>query len=156
MDFDGTINDNVWCSTTAYQTKQMVVEPSKVAHLNAIVAGSGARVVFSTAWRSWNTAAKLREIMQKAGYAGKFLPEGIGVTPLLGRPRCDEIETWLIDAGPILAEHGYCVDSYVILDDDFAAGPKGRHAFRHIRTRPEVGLTAADVEKALNVLSVTL
>lgn len=104
-----------------------------------------ADVVVSSSWRQRRSLAELDGILAAAGFTGRV----VDVTPRLPRPpsgerfvRMEEVRSWLASRKDI--------ESFVILDDD---QDFGELSARHVRTDSQVGLTAADVERALGVLA---
>lgn len=143
-----------------YRWARRNLDPAAVARLQRIVDVTKACVVLSSSWR---TMTKLHEMTH---YLRHFGGEGItlrllGSTPdlrhgtypdngrepkfpaLQGDSRGVEIQTWLdlIPRGDI--------ESYVVLDDDNIDGHDGHF----IRTDPNVGLTDADADRAIGILT---
>ncbi len=113
-------------------------DPKAVSILNAIIDGSGAKIVFSSNRRNWASFGDLIDIFKQAGITGEL----IDITPdLRWQPRGDEIQEWLDN-------NKY--ESYIIIDDvkDFPLIED-----RWIEVDGKVGLTEEHVEKALSLLS---
>ncbi len=140
LDFDGVLNaiDDDAPPRDAPLWTAAWLEPHLVARLNAIVHATGAHVVVSASWRVHRTCAALAAMLADRGFTGRV----IDVTPQLAVPgRAREIAAWL--------RANSSVTAYVILDDD--------HDFaeldaRVVRTSASVGLTDADVARAVALL----
>lgn len=137
LDFDGVLN-----SERFYRVKPngvMGLDPEAVAILNTLIERTGAEVVVSSSWRIGDTVQGLTEKLVSVGFTGKV----IGVTPdLFSRPRGEEIQAWL-DAHP--ATHR----RLVVIDDDADMVHLTR---RLVQTRFATGLTAEDVDRAVEIL----
>lgn len=121
--------------------------PLCVSRLNRLVDQSGASIVVSSLWRLAENP-DISEKLREWGVTGKV----IGVTPdfrrvcgeiLIAKERGMEIEAWLTmnASAPI---------SFVILDDDKDMGDLLPYL---VRTNYETGLTDADVDQALRILT---
>lgn len=153
LDIDGVLNRTAGAS-------QINIEPALVHRLKHILKESGAKVVLSTFWHHFDEY--IAYILHRHGIDGGLV---IGSTPgrvgsisdapsaRLSRSAFDddeysgravEIRTWL-DAHP-------SVTRFVILDDRASAADEATQAF-FVHTDAAVGLTDADVEKALRILS---
>jgi hypothetical protein len=107
-------------------------------------------VVVSSTWRIGRSTSELRLLLKRHGFAGRL----IGRTDVLdsktggpGRERADEIAKWMGDR-PWLV-----VSSFVVLDDDPIASVHHPISDRLVQIDAQVGLTAADVDKAVTILS---
>lgn len=141
LDFDGVLLNMA--------TKYHHADPVCVAQLNRIVETAGAVIVVSSSWRG----AKLASVADKLlewGVTGKV----IGQTPRLERvssggvdvavERGLEIQAWL--------DQHSGVKTFVILDDDKDMA----HLLpRLVRTASLIGLTEADAERAIAMLTTT-
>ena len=107
--------------------------------LNEIVARGQADVVVSSTWRYGKTAAELQIILESQGFTGRVVDKTPTGTP--GAGRGEEIASWL-------AEHD--VSGYVIIDDHADMGELRTHL---VQTQPSRGLQAADVPRALAMLT---
>lgn len=125
----------------AYIEDALAVDPAVIARLNKIVQETGAKVVVSSSWRIFYNIDGLREILHYNGFVGDVVDH----TPRLIGMSCrgDEIQEWL-DC------NGGC-DSFVILDDD---DDMGHLSHKLVLTDFEVGLTDADMQKAIKILKV--
>lgn len=128
------------------------IDPEAVALLNDLVERTGARIVLSSSWRhiwSWQEVAAM---LEKRGLKDKEWV--IDQTPSAPSDnRGDEVAEW-ISLGRERREVDPDFDpltSYVILDDgdDFSTEQQAHF----VQTDPRVGLTAADVQRAVGILS---
>jgi hypothetical protein len=147
LDVDGVL---VTRRSLASRAKQkMVVNAGCVSALNSMTSETGAVLVLSSSWRFCGES-EMRAILALWGVTGEM----IGITPdltrepqepgglYLGVPRRDEIGAWI-------ADNGKSGDRYVIIDDDSDADIEGLL----VRTVFEVGLTMADVGRAVQMLT---
>ena len=160
LDIDGVLNSDTYCTSPEYlhETRQMtdqlimlvnhyvLLDPQAINRLNDLVKRSGAIVVLSSTWREKYSPVEITKMMQDRGATFTVTAS----TPVLhGKvnssriPRGKEIVTY-IDG---LKEKP---ESFVILDDhdDMLSLTKVL-----VRTTMKLGLTADDVEKALNILN---
>ena len=154
LDIDGVLNhEHLYRARKAsgeqWPRHEQWIDRACVVRLNRVVAATGARVVISSSWRCYLGGHEpVAAVLRECGFAGDV----IDATPdLSGRPegalihrsvdRWDEIEAWLL-AHPE-------VSRYVILDDCAMNAP--HDVF--VRTDIEDGLTDADVDRAVRVLS---
>lgn len=144
LDVDGVINSGRWLHTPRHRESRcdrMVreIDPVGVGYLNQLLDRSGAKVVISSSWRMMaNGDHKLFE--EELRHRG-FIGEVIGLTPIIGYPRGNEIQAW-IDATEFAGQ-------FVILDD--------MDDMLHltpwlVRTDPRVGIQQPDVDRALEIL----
>jgi hypothetical protein len=137
LDFDGVLNSEQ--STQQLGTRYRF-ERSSVEALNGVLRQSEAHIVITSSWReSWS----LRENAEFLERDGVLPARVVGKTPVLGQERGLEIEAWLRSAP-------YAVASFVILDDreDMAM-----HRERLVRVNPQVGLSLAQAERAIELLA---
>jgi hypothetical protein len=149
LDFDGPI-----IPLASHEAARGLMEkawPPCIAVLNRITDATGAKIVLSTSWR-WPSqkGPQADELLRRWGATGEI----IGSTPILesawkpenklwiGVPRGREIQAWL-------DEHTD-VDSFVIIDDD---GDMEHLCSRLIQTPFEIGLTEADADRAIEMLT---
>lgn len=143
LDVDGVLNttsnwgiklvNGVWEGGT--------IEPAKVSAINQIVDATGAKIVVSSMWRVGRTVEDLQKLLNDEG--AEF--EIIGTTPEAPRERWGQILKWLQSHSGALNSH------YVIIDDWLEAG--WGHSGHFVNTDPEVGITDADVQKAIEILN---
>lgn len=116
-----------------------MLDPAAVARLNRLLDATGARVVIASSWRCAMPLERLRQILLAAGLEGVI--EGQTAPELNHRGRA---------VSAYLAERP-CRD-YVILDDDPFQKP---HTGRLVHTDPELGLTEAQVDEAIELVCGT-
>lgn len=117
--------------------------PECIANLNLLIERTGAQIVVSSCWRSGRTLLELRDLFHQWGVRGPV----IGRTDEFMEWRGLEIAQWLKERA---RERGD-VGSFVIIDDDADMGdllPK------LVQTKFHTGLTAEDVQKAIDILNV--
>lgn len=151
LDIDGVLNRLAYIHAaqatrrlTCVDRPELEIDPVTVAHLNRLLATTGARVVVSSSWRQRLTRLELVAALTARGFRGAV----IGTTPRLyldaaGRKlrRGDEIAAWL-------AAHPY-VSSFVILDDETDMAHLATHL---VKTRLDVGLTESSTDAAIRTL----
>lgn len=146
LDIDGVLNSRQWLTRERvddpFRPYDDELDPDAIRRLNRLCHETGARIVISSTWRlGYHDCESLL-----LGFAKHRMTAPIvGMTPdLCGRPRGEEIAAWIGDNSP---------DSpFVILDDD---SDMGELAIRLIKTSFETGLTDADVERAICLLTET-
>mmetsp|Transcript_3885 Transcript_3885/g.6466 ORF Transcript_3885/g.6466 Transcript_3885/m.6466 type:complete len:140 (+) Transcript_3885:1-420(+) len=111
-------------------------------NLRRLVQQSQADIVLSSSWRC--SEIGIDEVNSQLRHVG--LREIIGVTPTTGfQTRSDEILEWL--------SHHPSVEHFVALDDMDLSFPHGEPFIRHfLHTDTECGLTAADADRAIEIL----
>lgn len=159
LDFDGVLNSHAYMTDRAknggwdrvpdgeqYQPKNPahwtgMVDPQAVKRLNTLLKETGAKIVISSSWRHAHPhpTGRMQKILDLSGMVGG---EVVGETPVMVGPRSHEIASWLA-ANPYASK-------FVILDDGSSAGEGMAKWFVH--TDLAVGLTDADVKKAINIL----
>lgn len=157
LDIDGVLNHTVLYAENALRGPTPPVgwiDRACVARLDALCARTGAAVVISSGWRTYESIPGATqggwrgatEVLRAAGLRA----EVIGATPdstrqvgglSMADDRGLEILSWL-------CEHPE-VERWVVLDDcDMGVDPG-----RFVRTSIAVGLTDADCERAVKILS---
>jgi hypothetical protein len=145
LDIDGVLNSDRYVKSRAQVDTNDLwtledIDPAAVGILNALVEKSGAKVVISSSWRHHHSLEEIRALLGERGFRGNVLD----ATPrLFGESRGTEIRTWL-------RVQVHEAHSFVVLDDDPATGELDA---RWVLTDPVVGLTDADVERALTLLA---
>lgn len=122
------------------------IDPACVARVQALCDRTGAAIVISSAWREIvglpATVVALRHHGLTADVVGCTPPEGeVHRGRTEGRARWAEIRAWL--------DTHAMVDRFVVLDDAADSTP----AEVYVRTDIAVGLTDADVERAVAILT---
>ena len=143
LDLDGVLGaGRVWSqnATKRWTCPAGWLDPLLIARLNGLVRRTGAAVVVSSSWRKYLGAKSVAGVLRACGFIG----EVIGATPVLGEDvevwRGREIDRWLMGRPD--------VRRWVVLDDLAVSVDVGRL----VRTNTQVGLTDADVERAIAVL----
>jgi len=118
-----------------------MVDPAAVKRLNMLLKETGAKIVISSSWRHAHPhpTGRMQKILDLSGMVGGDV---IDETPVMVGPRAFEIASWL-------ASHPG-TRKFVILDDGSSAGEGMGKWFVH--TDLAVGLTDADVKKAITIL----
>ncbi len=138
LDFDGVLNS--W-ESDALRRHPSQIDEVAVARLNRLVYEASAEVVISSTWRLSHPRATLYRMLRERGFEGCV----IGRTPdlnMIAGARGHEIQAWL-DSNDRTA------DKIVILDD---VEQMAHLHHRLVRTNIAVGLTDADVDRALTML----
>lgn len=146
LDLDGVLNSQAWYDRRGPHPPDLdyfdyAIDPETVEHLNRLCAATGARIVFSSTWRGDLSVRRIAADFLRVGCTARV----IGKTPRLhGETRGTEIAAWLT-----IYRAGLETD-FVILDDD---GDMGLLLPRLIQTDRATGLTDADVDRAIAVLT---
>lgn len=114
---------------------ERLIDPERVARLNAIVEATGAEVVISSDWRLEHPHPLMAEMLARRGFTGTVIGE---TERKLSSTRAIEIRWWVQKHKP---------DRYVALDDIPLGNHLGRH-FVHVKD----GLEDRHVELAIEVL----
>lgn len=142
LDVDGVlVNRASYSLPGSGSTSRSIAHPDCVKALNMIITETGAFIVVSSVWRYCGTFG-MREHLNRWGVTQGRI---IGCTPFLqDRIRGEEIQSWLDHFTSVT------VESFVILDDDRDM----KHlTHRLVKTDGIVGLTEADADKAIALLS---
>jgi hypothetical protein len=121
------------------------LDPIAVSRLNDIIAATSALVVLSSTWRLDTPLTKMTRLLRYRGFAGHLFAATPYIASGTRHVRGDEVRWWLNKADSV------SVESYVILDDDDDFD--GLNS-RLVLTQNSVGLTDADVRRAIDILSV--
>ncbi len=151
LDFDGVLNSlrgyreaRAECRPTgdAYGT---VFDGDCVAALRKIVEATGARIVITSSWRFFLDMDDMRKMWvdrQLPASVYSITPTDLLIDPEEKCKRGIEINEWLRANGPVAG--------YVILDDD--EDMLSGQLPHLVRTDPDIGLTAADADRAINII----
>jgi hypothetical protein len=114
-----------------------------VKRLDQILLATGARIVISSAWKSFGDLTWWNGFLRGAGIRSRLLtqPIVVGKTRHLRGSREDEIAEWLSLADP--------VESFVILDDESDMGHLSDHL---VKTEFSTGLQDEHVRQAIEML----
>ena len=155
LDIDGVLVNRASLMNRENKWTHSNCAPECVAALNRLIEHTEAAIVVSSVWRIGASLAELRDILHgHFGMKGKVIGKTPrfpyndipGTTDLSEEMRGMEIDRWLQDHGD-----RYAVESFVILDDD---SDMGIHKDRLVQTAFEVGLTDANVDRAVQVLAI--
>ncbi len=146
LDIDGVCNSAVWfekmaCDALSRRPISHMIDPECVARLNRLLDVSGAEVVISSSWRIVHPITAIDAALKEKGFTGHI----IGSTPKYLGNRGKEIQEWMTD-------NDRDVEQMVILDDD---QDMAHLTPRLVRTSWGVGLTDADVGRALELFGIT-
>ena len=133
LDIDGVLNN-----PNTRRGSILSLDPVCIANLNRITRETGARIVVSSTWRRFDG---INDIL---GHRG-IIAEIIWITPDLDRDRGSEIAEWLR-----YSTRFFDVSGVVILDDDNDMGRLSDHL---VQTDPVIGLSDADADRAVQILS---
>lgn len=134
----------------AYGSSQL--DPQALAQLDSIVAATGAKLVISSSWRhiwDWHEVAEM--FVERGFKNARNIIDATPTTP--SDNRGEEISEWLaLGRERAVVEDVYDpVTSWVIIDDvDEFDSEQHEHL---VQTNPSVGLTSADVKKAIQILN---
>ncbi len=163
LDFDGVLNTQRHIN--ALQLQQLpttdanglpLFDPEAVAHLGEIIAATGAEVVISSTWKMEGMRA-MRQLWRDRKMPGQLIdltPDALMVSyssthkdeEWFGQAcRGMEIDEWLTCNAPTPPYR------YLILDDIPDILYRQRHHF--IEINDQVGITAADVARAVEILN---
>lgn len=147
LDFDGVVNDwaapsdehnDAWLNHRADEPWRLLL-PRLVAKVEYLATVTGAHIVISSTWRTLYTWADVIDFLRRQGLTAPLA----GTTPEVGS-RGDDITEYL--------RRHPDVTNYVVLDDDRDAGGIPDPT-RFVCTDPATGITDADVERAIAILT---
>lgn len=140
LDFDGVLNTTPRTAHNPESSKGKFYRPAVINLEYLLNKIPELKIVVSSHWRCLGLE-KVREIMKENGIDSNRVLDITGNEKCDGREREFQIAHWL-------AEHSE-VDKFVIFDDD-----KDFNALKPklVKINPSVGLTQANVEKAMEIL----
>ena len=119
LDFDGVINDSHYLGATEDQQPEVIqwspcigrdmLDPTRVARVQAVCDATGASVLLVTGWRKFATADVLTGILRERGLTAPVLG-AVGGVKFSGDMRAQASHEWLKDHRE--------VTRFVILDDN--------------------------------------
>jgi hypothetical protein len=157
LDCDGVLNSHKFFSTSSHDDSidgldfgETQLDPQALAILDQIVEETGARIVISSSWRHIWDWQEIAEKFKNRGLQNWDVVIGETMTSSQDN-RGAEVKEWL-DTGRERTEVGQeAVTSWVIIDDTDEFDSTQHQNF--VRTNPKVGLTVADAQKAIQILS---
>ena len=157
LDIDGVLNSNFWNNSHQREISDAtLIDEEKIKLLACLVKKTNARIILHSGWRTWFDselkplrieAAKLIELLKKEGLhidglTPDLTTEEIRKTKKFSLVKAEEILLWLQSHND--------VDEWVVLDDlDLHNVQIEEHQVKPDQT---IGLTSADVEKAVKIL----
>lgn len=141
LDIDGVLNRHLWNELA----KSLSIESTSIAHLNRIIAETGAKIVISSAWRYMI----IGQAMTLQGFDYLLRTHGLQADTLIGYTCSDEetvvrgmqIHQW--------REQNSHIGSYVVIDD-MDLWISEMHPM--ILTNPAEGLTGKHADEAIAIL----
>lgn len=158
LDIDGVLNSNFWNADHQREISDgTLIDEEKIKLLASLVKKTNSKIILHSGWRTWfdpelkplrNEAAKLIELLEKEGLhldgsTPDLTTEEIRKTKKFSLVKAGEILLWLKTHND--------VNNWVVLDDlDLHNAQIEKH---QVKPDQAVGLTIADVEKAVKILS---
>lgn len=152
LDIDGVLNSRAWAERHGDGWNRRL-DPLALEQLQRVIyAVPDLKIVASSSWRIGKTHSGLRGALIESGMSPRITNLIVDHTPSLPFPRHrgDEIGAWLNGVGPAFASHFGPPLHFAIVDD---GDDMGDHKDRLVQTRWEDGLTAADADKLIGLLS---
>lgn len=160
LDFDGVLNSQKFFQKKGNRRTMShglsfgasQLDPQALALLDQLIEASGAKIVISSSWRHLWDVPEIIAMFESRGF--KNIDAIIGKT---GNSTTDHRGTEVQEFLDLERERKEVDDqhdpitAYVILDDTDEFDTTQRQNF--VKTHPAVGLTPADVKRALNILS---
>lgn len=151
LDFDGVIARMPKYKDEPARARLL---PDRVGRLSELIERTGSRVVVSSTWRKnprldvGMTASQLESLLRGRGYTGAVyditpVHEEVAFEDDIARVRGGEILAWL-------RAQKQKPRAFAVLDDIALEGPVAPYL---VQTNEDVGLTGADVERAVVILS---
>lgn len=158
LDIDGVLNSNFWNADHQREISDgKYIDTEKVKLLSGLVKKSEASIILHSGWRFWfdadvqptrSEAKYLTDLLESegmtvAGMTPDLTTEEIRKTKKFSKVKAEEILTWLKDHPE--------TKNWVVLDD--LELHNENIAKCQVMTDAEQGLTEADVDRALEILS---
>lgn len=157
LDIDGVLNSNFWNAIHQREISDgTLIDEEKIELLASLVEKTNSKIILHSGWRTWfdpklkplrKEAAKLIELLDKKGLhidgsTPDLTTEEIRKTKKFSLVKAEEILLWLKTHNDI--------NEWVVLDDlDLHNAQVEKHQVMPDQT---IGLTLADVEKAVKIL----
>ncbi|MDE7342012.1 MAG: hypothetical protein K2N80_15895 [Lachnospiraceae bacterium] len=157
LDIDGVLNSNFWDADHQKEIRDgVLIDIDKIQLLGRLVRNTKAKIILHSGWRFWFDS-DLKPLRKEADYLQRQLQqEGLviaGITPDHSTEEIRKSKKFsFVKAGEILTwlrEHKE-VGQWIVIDDlDLHNSEIEIH---QLRTDPDIGLTAEDVDKAEKML----
>ena len=148
LDINGVLNSE----TTDLGPDVAPLDPVNIAPFNRIIEATSAKVVITSDWRFSLSLESIASLFEEASIRGEIIdmfPVLFGDDPTIDIEvdRGEEIESWLEKSGR--TDNGKSDWQFVILDE---TSDVVLHSDRHVKTRPDLGLTEADADRVIAML----
>lgn len=152
LDINGVLNSE----TTDFGPDVAPLDPVNIAPFNRIIEATSAKVVITSDWRFSLSLESIASLFEEASIRGEIIdmfpvlfPVLFGDDPPIDIEvdRGEEIESWLEESGR--TDNGKSDWQFVILDE---TSDVVLHSDRHVKTRPDLGLTEADADRVIAML----
>lgn len=147
LDVDGVLNSDEWYhyyweNDLKYTDKEYNLDYRAVERINRLIEATGAEIVLSSSWRFDMDVTKLR--LSRSGLRYEIAKKLPGCEFGVGSPT----------RGELIAEYvkNQKCKRYVIFDDDTDMTDEQKEKY-FVHTDPFIGLTDADIDKAIEILS---
>ena len=162
LDCDGVLNSHQFFQSAEQRQDaaegglsfgEAQLDPAALALLDRIVEQTGATIVISSSWRHIWKWQDIAQMFKKRGMENwDFV---IDQTPgSQNDNRGDEVQDWLDTRWgrerQVVDDHYEPITSFVIIDDTDEFSTTQRQNF--VKTNPQVGLTQADAQRAIQIL----
>jgi hypothetical protein len=146
LDIDGVLNDHNFCR----EAQSNLINPRCVANLNRILISTDARIVLSSSWRYMiSGGAHTLE-----GFEYMLRTHGVACSGRLISVTCPDEDEDAVTRGPQIRKwlrDRSRVTSFVVIDD--VDDDIVREGLPFVRTDGNVGLTEADAERVIAILT---
>jgi len=153
LDLDGVVNDDDWQRATdkrypgvvvwSEEVGQAMIDPKRLARVQAICDATGASIVIVSGWRKWASAEVIAGILQAQGLKAQVI-DAVGGVRFSGDLRASATKEWLACHRDVTA--------YVIVDDNGLQWERFRDLCAHL-VSPRDGIEDEDVVRAIEILS---
>jgi len=148
LDINGVLNSE----NTDFGPDVAPLDPVNIAPFNRIIEATSAKLVITSDWRFSLSLESIASLFEEASIRGEIIdmvPDLLGYDPPIDIEvtRGEEIESWLEKSGR--TDPGKSDWQFVILDETSDVEP---YSDRHVKTRPDLGLTEADADRVIAML----